>query len=119
MRHTVCANLQDNDPEQAAIFQRLEQIQLANGSVSAEIVAALKAWYGGNKLAGITEYELGELHRELAWLKQNQAAAPVVTAAQPGSQPAEASQVQPGGELSEVFLNGIRKIAKPGIRLGE
>lgn len=112
MKKTYGLGLNDRNPVDAELMRRLEQV--AN---QADLLrTALLVYFDqGNQPLPITDQELAGLRAEVAWLRQNQAA-PVTVAAQPDSQ-ANAVQAQPGGELSEVFLNGIRKIAKPGLRL--
>jgi hypothetical protein len=99
---------------------RLITVLQSSSSVSGLLRQALLAYLdGGNQEPAITEQELADLRGRMAWLEQNQAGASIAIAARPGSQAAPTSQIQPGNELSEVFLAGIKKIARPGIRLGE
>ena len=96
---------------------RLIAVLESSSSVSGLLKQALLAYLdAGGKEPVIAEQELNELRARMAWLEQNQHAAPIIVAAQEAQQAGQ-QPTQAGGELSEVFLNGIRKIAKPGMRL--
>jgi len=115
-RVTYGASFNRTSQEDAAIIAWLEP--LPSGKRSDAIRRALVAYIEqGNQPPPVTEQELAELRAELAWHRQNQDAAPVITADAVSTETVQAAPA--GRELSEKFLNAVRAAAKPGIRLGD
>ena len=123
LKQNYAFTLNGRDPQQAAVIAILERAP----NQAALIKEALFAGLGQGAEPGMTSQERNELNAEIASLRQQLELAER-RAAQPSEyqqfkdnviEPAHtaAQQALTGGELSPAFLAGVRKIAKPGLRL--
>lgn len=112
-RVTRGANFNLTNPDDVELLAWLDQF----GNASDTMKRALREYRDkGSQPPPITEQELAELRAENAWLRQNQSA-PGVTPTNDDAPAAAAAVVQPGAPVSETFKNGVRKMARPGLRL--
>jgi hypothetical protein len=114
IKKTYGLGLHDTNPVDAELMNRLEQVDN-----KADLLRTALLFYldEAGRGSAITEQEVNQLRARVAFLEQNQATPGQNAGAQVAAPQSESKSTQPGGELSQEFLDAIRKAARPGIRL--